>query len=60
MFINSSAFPAELAEVGLAAAADPLYAERLMAALGLLEDPAPSLPNLDAEELSDRRHGAAA
>jgi hypothetical protein len=30
MFINSSAFPAELAQVGLAAAADPLYAERLM------------------------------
>jgi hypothetical protein len=60
MFINSSAFPAELAEVGLAAAADPLYAERLMAALGLLDDPAPPRPNFGAEDLPANRHGAAA
>jgi hypothetical protein len=60
MFINSSAFPAELADIGLAAAADPGYAERLIAALGLLDDPTATLPNSGAEIPADHRHGAAA
>jgi hypothetical protein len=60
MFINSSAFPAELADIGLAAAADPGYAERLIAALGLLDDPTPTLPNLRTEIPADDRHGEAA
>jgi hypothetical protein len=60
MFINSSAFPAELADIGLAAAADPGYAERLIAALGILDDPAPTLPNSSVEIPADQQHGAAA
>jgi hypothetical protein len=59
MFINSSAFPAELADIGLAAAADPSYAERLIAAL-LLDDSTSPLPHDGAELLADDRHGAAA
>jgi hypothetical protein len=59
MFINSSAFPAELADIGLAAAADPSYAERLIAAL-LLDDSTAPVTHRGAELLADDRQGAAA
>ena len=58
MFINSSAFPAELADIGLAAAADPSYAERLIAAL-LLNDSTSPLPHDGAEMLADEQGAAA-
>ena len=45
MFMTPCAFPSELADIGLAAAADPLYAERLIEALSRLTDQTPAIPS---------------
>jgi hypothetical protein len=57
MFTTPSEFPSDLADIGLAAAADPRYADRLIAALRLLAQEAQPLANSD--EVAPDRHGAA-
>lgn len=58
MFITSTDFSSELADIGLAAAADPQFAERLMAAL--LRESAPIASNCGAEDMADAQRSAAA
>ena len=59
MFTSALEFPPDLAEIGLAAAADPRYADRLIAALRLLAKEAEPLANSGAEVAPDRHDAAA-
>ena len=60
MFMTLNAFPPELADIGLAVAADPRYAERLVEALRRLADEAHALPTSDAAHVAEHRAGATA
>jgi hypothetical protein len=54
MYTTSSDFPSELADIGLAAAADPRFAECLIAALALGE-PARAASGTSADTLDTQQ-----
>jgi hypothetical protein len=60
MYMTYSDFPSELADFGLAAAADPQFAERLIASLRQLADAPQSSANTGTEEIAQARQEAAA
>jgi hypothetical protein len=53
MYSLPSEFPADLADIGLLAAADPSCADRLIAALRLLAGPSPAQHQTPAEPSQD-------